>query len=617
YIFVFITHYSFDDVGSCLSPTTGTTPQTFAAALQYFAAAQCLLPRDPLPEATPKSGETFDFIVVGAGSAGSVVANRLSEVAKWNVLVVEAGSDAPLESDIPGFDALLFKSDYDWQYLTVNNGVTSQGLANGSVSFNRGKMFGGSSGMNAMLYVRGNDQDYQNWYDAGNKEWSVSEVKRCFKKLENLQNEEMLSNTTISEFYGHTGPQIINKYNHTLDNYIENVLEAWDEIGLRKVKDMNIENVNISGKTTTTAANGLRQSTDRTYLISASKRPNLKILKNSFVTKIFIEKNKAVGVEIEKDGQLLKFLTSREVIVSAGTINTPQLLMLSGIGPGKDLKKNNIATIVDSPKVGQNLQDHLIVPIFTYGDVPEETNTDDAMFENMKYIYKRQGSLAHSGVSTGGMAFYSTEKNATFANCQLHLTIVPKNTTTLKAGYMSSFRYNETVAESIGKPNEDHGVFFFLFNLLHPYSRGNITLMSNDPKDKPLIHANYFQDPRDLETAVEGIKIATKIEYFKSIGGFLGRIDIPACNSLELDSKDYWRCISINLVTSVFHPVGTCSMGASKKTSVVDSRLRVHGVKNLRVVDASVMPTTISGNTNAAVIMIGERGSELIIEDNN
>ncbi|CAH0579133.1 unnamed protein product [Chrysodeixis includens] len=608
-----------ENAASCLSPTTGVTPQNFATAIQYFAAAQCLLSRDPFPEATVKSGDKFDFIVVGAGSAGSVVANRLTEVAKWNVLLIEAGSDAPLESDIPGYDAFLFNSAYDWQYSTVNNGVTSQGLANGSVAFPRGKMFGGSSGTNAMLYVRGNDQDYQNWYDAGNKEWSLNEVKRCFKKSQSLQNQEMLKNSTISKFYGHNGPQVINKYNHTLDKYIENVLQAWDEIGLRKVKDLNIENVNISGKTTTTAANGVRQSTDRTYLISAAKRPNLKILKNSLVTKILIEKNKAIGVEVEKDGEKFEILTSREVIVSAGSINSPQLLMLSGIGPEKDLKKNNITTIVDSPRVGQNLQDHLIVPIFTYGDVPEESNTNDEMFENINYIYKRQGSLAHSGVSTGGMAFYSTVKNATFSNCQLHLTLVPKNRTTLKAGYMASFRYNETIAESIAKPNEDHGVFFFPFTLLHPYSRGNVTLRSNDPKDKPLIHANYFQDQRDLETAVEGIKIATKIlntTYFKSIGGFLGRFDIPACNGFELDSKDYWRCISINLVTSVFHPIGTCSMGPNKKTSVVDSRLRVHGVKNLRVVDASVMPTTISGNTNAAVIMIGERGSELIVEDN-
>ena len=501
----------------------------------------------------------------------------------------------------------------------MNNRKTDQGLINGSVGWHRGKMFGGSSSINGMIYVKGNDRDYQKWYDAGNEEWSLEEVRRCFRKAESLQNIEMLKNSTIRDCYGHDGPLFINKFNNTFKSYLNKVVDSWDEIGFRKVLDLNTENVMASGFITATAVNGIRQSTDRAYLMPVADRPNLKMLKNTLVTKVLIDEDLVTyGVEVERNGEKMTFYASQEVILSAGPIASPQLLMLSGVGPAKHLKEHDIPCIVDSPMVGQNLKDHNFVPIFMFADVPEQPSEVDTYRSIIDYLADRQGSLSFSNLLTDAIALYSTESNPTYANCQNHMSIIPKNTTTLKPSFMAAFRYNESVMDSIAELNKYHGIFFFHFNLLHPFSQGNISLSSNNPKDAPLVFPNYFEDPRDLETAATGIKMATKIvntKYFKSINAFLGRMNIPSCNKFKLDSRDYWKCVAVNLVTTIFHPVSTCRMGSDISMSVVDSRLRVHGVANLRVIDSGVMPGTISGNTNGPSIMIGERGSELVKED--
>lgn len=486
------------------------------------------------------------------------------------------------------------------------------------MGWNRGKMFGGCSGINGMIYFKGDEQIFQTWYDLGNKEWSVDQVRKYFEKAENLQNQEMLKNPTISDQYGLNGPLVINKFNSTYSDYIQNVIDSWDEIGFRRVNDLNIENFMASGTVTATAADGIRQGTDKAYLEPAANRPNLKILKKTLVSKIVIDNLKASGVEVEKDGKKIKLKASREVVLSAGTIESPKLLMLSGIGPAKHLQDNDITCLVDSPMVGQNLQDHCLVPIIIYGNEPKEIDPTDIYHSHIDYLAYRKGLLSHSDLVTDALSVYTTETNTTYSNVQNILSILPKNSDTIKDAFISAFRYNESVVDSIVELNKDYGIYFFLFSILKPYSSGNISLSSSDPKDKPLIFPNYFKDPRDLDVAAAGIKMATKIldtDYFKSIGGFLGRMNVPECDQFELDSEDYWKCISKNLVTTIFHPVRTSQMGQCISSSVVDSRLRVHGVKNLRIIDAGVMPTTVNGNLNAVVIMIGERGSDLIKED--
>ncbi|XP_026317772.1 glucose dehydrogenase [FAD, quinone]-like [Hyposmocoma kahamanoa] len=606
--------------GVCLSPTTGTASQIFANTLQFFASAQCLITENWPPDAEIPNYAMFDFIIVGAGSAGCVLANRLSEIENWKILLIEAGDDPPVESIIPALVVGMLDTKYDWQYYTVKNNRTSKASVNETTYWPRGKMLGGSSGMNGMLYVHGNDYDYKLWYDQGNKEWHPNIVRRYFKKAEKLQAQDLLRDTRIAENYGRHGPLNIDIFNSTIRTITENIVGSWDEIGIRKVPDLNTANVLGSGIMTVTVSNGQRVSAASAYLNTARNRPNLHVLKNSFVTKILLSNGKtkkAYGVEVDRNGNTMTFLANIEVIVSAGTINTPQLLMLSGMGPEEHLNSKDIRCKVNLPSVGKHLQDHLLVPVTIYGDQPGETDTIKQYFETIQYLYERKGYLGES-ILTDALAFYSLENNASYPLFQSHVFIFSKNSSNVPIFLNAVARYKRVVTESVLENAQNHSLYYFLFSILHPKSRGDIFLKSSDPKEHPLINANYFNDPLDLEAAVRGIKKITKLvntEYFKSIGGYLGRMRWPECDNYELDSLDYWKCICVDMVTTTYHPVGTARMGPNPNTSVVDSRLRVHGVENLRVIDASVMPNITSGNTNGPVIMIAERGSDIIKED--
>lgn len=513
------------------------------------------------------------------------------------------------------------QTKYDWAYLTSNNGITNGANINGSINWPRGKMIGGSSNINAMIYVQGNDQDYQNWVDLGNPEWSVKEVRRCFKKAESYQNMDMLKNPKIKNHYGVNGPLVINTFNSTQRKETSRILSAWNDIGIKNVPDLNVANMLGSGILTGTAANGERESHSKAYLLPILHRKNLKVMKNSLVTKLLINNttNTVYGVEVENESNTYTFIAENEVILSAGAINSPQLLMLSGIGPKEHLYSKDIPVIVDSPMVGQNLQDHLIIPITIYGDGAKQSNIIDQQFDAIRYLYNRTGYLAQlSGADV--LAFFSDSPNAKYPKFQSHIILTEQNKPTLNSFLKNNYRYKNEIVNQITELNKNHTLYLYLFNLLHPYSRGNISLSSNNPHDYPIINPNYFSDHRDLEAAATGIKKLTKVvntAAFKEINGFLGRIEWPPCDSYEFDSRDYWKCICIEMVVTIYHPVGTCQMGPDPKTSVVDSRLRVHGVQNLRVIDASVMPTTISGNTNAAAGVVAERGAELLLEDYN
>ncbi|KAJ2946137.1 hypothetical protein O0L34_g5068 [Tuta absoluta] len=273
----------------CTCPTFSSTnmaSSTFASALQFFAAAQCLITEDWPRNADVEDLEEFDFIIVGAGSAGSVVANRLSEIVKWKVLLIEAGDDPPVESIIPHLNKGLFNSTFDWKYTTTYNGKTNRGNIDNSVYNAKGKMLGGSSSMNAMIYFRGNDYDYQSWYDEGNTEWHPDIAREYFKKAESLQDEQLKLKEDIKQFYGQNGPLVINTFNYTYRELTENILQSWSDIGIKTVPDLNSAGVMGSGIVRVTAANGQRYSTAKAYINPVQRRSNLKIIKNGLVAKV-------------------------------------------------------------------------------------------------------------------------------------------------------------------------------------------------------------------------------------------------------------------------------------------------------------------------------------------
>lgn len=517
---------------------------------------------------------------------------------------------------IPALATDIYGTNYDWQYFTQYNGVTNEANINNSVFWPRAKMLGGSSNINAMIYFRGNSLDYKTWYDAGNKDWSPSVVKECFKKAENLQDQSLVKNPFLRKFYGSKGPLVINTFNSTYRDVTQKILQSWDEIGFKTVDDLNSHNVMGSGIYRATAFNGRRGSTDHIYLSPARSRDNLHVITNAFVTKVLINETtlEASGVEVERDGKRFNVFASTEVILSAGAINTPQILMLSGIGPKEHLESKNIRCLVDLPAVGKYLQDHLIIPVTIYGNGPDERSEAEESFGTIQYIYNQTGPLAQSSISDV-TAFYSRQRWANVPEFQNHLQIYGKNSSKLQTYLETVTRYKKIVVDSVVAQNRNNSLYLFLFNLLHPKSMGTITLNTSDPRDYPLIYANYFNDTRDLKATVDGIKMLTRIvktRYFKSINGFLGRMSWPECDNFKLDSDDYWRCICINMVVTIYHPIGTAKMGVDSNTAVVNSELKVYFVKKLRVIDASVMMSQISGNINGPVIMIAERGANLI-----
>ena len=479
-------------------------------------------------------------------------------------------------------------------------------------------MLGGCSSMNAMIYTRGRDADFQSWVDGGNPSWTPENVKSIYRKFESLQDSNLLQDPEIKSYYGSNGPLVLNTFNSTYRYITEKVLDSWEYIGHKKVKDINaakFEGYGVAGIIRGTAANGKRRGTYTAYLEPNLQRSNLKIVTGAFVTNVLLnDKNEAYGVNVTVYGVNKTYYANKEVIVSAGTVNSPRLLMLSGIGPQDHLISKNITVKINSTQVGKNLQDHSYVPIPIYGDDVEYYDTNPNQFEVIKYMYNKSGLLAQSYFSDVN-AFYSRNENMSYPEFQNHFALFSKNTTSLKARFGN---FKDEIAASFIEFNSQKPLYLFSVHLLHPLSKGVITLRSSNPYDKPMINYSYFEDKRDVQASVEGIKKLVKIvnaPFFKSINAFVQRINITQCNKYQFQSDDYWQCFVKNVALTVYHPVGTCKMGPNIESAVVNNFLKVYGAKKLRVIDASIMPSPTSGNINGPTIMIGEMGADMIKQE--
>ncbi|CAG9861256.1 unnamed protein product [Phyllotreta striolata] len=559
---------------------------------------------------------TYDFIIVGAGSAGSVLANRLSEISNWKVLLMEAGGQETDITDVPIMSLYLHKSKLDWGYKTEPQDTACQAMIEKRCSWTRGKVLGGSSVLNTMLYIRGNRRDFDRWSAYGNDGWSYEEILPYFKKSQDQRNPYLARDKRHHATGGYQTVQD-NPYNTPLGIAF---LEAGQEMGY-DVRDINGAKQTGFALYQFTMRRGARCSTAKAFLRPIRLRKNLHISMYTHVTKVLIDPDtrRAYGVEYIKNGQKQTVLARKEVILSAGAINSPHLLMLSGVGPRNHLEEKGIRVVHDSPGVGQNLQDHIASVVTFLIDHPISLVINRLVNSNtaLRYAVKEDGPLTSSvGLETVG--FIST-KYANQSDDWPDMEFMLTSTTTAADGGTQVKRAHGLTDEFYKEVFGDisyRDTFGIFAMMLRPKSRGEIKLRSNDPLEYPLLYHNYLDNRHDVNVLREGTKAAVafgQTEALKRFGARLHNVPPPNCKHLVPFTDEYWECYIRQYTLSIYHYSCTAKMGpASDPWAVVDPQLRVYGVAGLRVIDASIMPFVTNGNINAPVIMIGEKGADMV-----
>ena len=526
--------------------------------------------------------DSYDYVIVGAGSAGAVLANRLSADPANRVCVIEAGPpDRSPFIHIPvGVARLFFDPKYNWQFWSK----PQAGAADRKIYVPRGKTLGGSSSINGMIYTRGDPTDYDDWAEMGAKGWSFRDVLPYFKRSENNPDYKG------SPYHGQGGELHV-QYLDMYSPLCEVLFKAAEDHQYRQIDDFCGPSHEGFSRRQFTIRNGVRQSTATAFLKPARKRPNLTVLTDTLTRRVLLDGDRATGVEVEHAGTVREIAADREVILCAGTINSPQILMLSGIGPGEELARHRIECRRDLPGVGRNLREHISVAV-QYSSpttVPYGLSWRTVPWygwQALKYATTRKGIFNNPLLHAGG--FIKTDPALSRPDVQLIL--------------MPAHR------DAKGRVGFGHG-YALIAIVLRPESHGNITLGSSDPRDAPVIDFKFFDDSSDLSTLFKGVRIARQLLESDHFAPYRGEEILPGSQVRDQAGiEDFIRKNS----STVFHPVGTCRMGDGPEC-VVGSDLRVKGFHGLRVADASVMPTLIGGNTNAPAIMIGEKASDMIL----